>query len=180
MGVQPAEHLAACGLEPNNLPALVISGEGFAEGPELGGVHHIDVELAVDIMTEEELVAMGVAEVGVKALRHIVAQLLVDQSGLAGLDRGTNLRDIGGLVIGPVAILAGVEAHMILDHDFDEVPMVAPVLAVVEGIRGAFVRGVEGVGERDGIDLLFHGDDLLCFTMVIIPPPYPAVNPQNA
>lgn len=169
MGLEPANHLAGAGLEPNYLSAFVVSCEGSAEGVKLGVVHHVDMELTVDIMSEEPLVAVDVGEVGVKAFVHIVAQLLVDQCAFAGLDGSADFFDITALVVGGVAVFAGFKAHMILDHDFDKVPMIAPMLAVVEGVGRALMGGVEGVGERDFIDLLFHGEVLLCFTVVIVP-----------
>lgn len=168
MGLEPANHLAGAGLEPNYPSVFVVSCEGSAEGVKLGVVHHVDMELAVNIMSEEPLVAVDVGEVGVKAFVHIVTQLLVDQCAPAGLDGSANLSDIACLVIRAIAVLHGCEAHMIFDHDFDKVPMVAPVFALIEGIGCAFMGGVERVGERDFIDLLFHGEVLLCFTVVIV------------
>lgn len=168
MGLEPANHFAGAGLESNYLPALVISCEGSAEGVKLGVVHHVDMELTVDIMSEEPLVAVDVGEVGVQAFVHIVAQLLVDQRASAGLYGSADFFDITALVIRGVAVFAGLKAHMILDHDFDKVPMIAPVCAIIEGVGRALMGGVEGVGERDFIDLLFHGEVLLCFTVAIV------------
>ena len=168
MGLEPANHLAGAGLEPNYLSALVVSCEGSAESVKLGVVHHVDMELAVDIMSEEPLVAVDVGKVGVKAFVHIVAQFLIDQCASAGLDGSADFFDITALVVGGVAVLAGLEAHMILDHDFDKAPMIAPVFTIIEGVGRALMGGVEGVGERDFIDLLFHGEVLLCFTVVIV------------
>lgn len=168
MSLEPANHFAGAGLEPNDFPTFVISGEGSAEGVKLDVVHHVDVKLTVNIMAEEPLVAVNVGEVGVQAFVHIVAKLLVDQCALARFDGSADFFDIATLVIGGVAVFASLEAHMVLDHDFDKVPMIAPVFAIIEGVRRALMGGVEGVGERDFIDLLFHGEVLLCFTVVIV------------
>lgn len=168
MGLEPANHLAGAGLEPNDFPTFVVSGEGSAEGVKLGVVHHVDMELAVDIMSEKPLVAVNVGEVGVQAFVHIIAKLLVDQCAFAGFDGSADFFDITAFVVGGIAVFAGLKAHMILDHDFDKVPMIAPVFTIIEGVGRALMGGVEGVGERDFIDLLFHGDDLLCFTVVIV------------
>ena len=163
MGLEPANHLAGAGLEPNYLPTFVVGGELSAEGVELGGIHHVDVELAVDIVAEEELSAVGGGEVGVQGFVDIGAELLIDEGGLAGLDGGANLSDIAGLIIRAIAVLGGCETKVIFDHDFDKVAMVAPVGAVVEGIGRAFVGGVEAIGKGHFIDLLFHGGYLLDF-----------------
>lgn len=155
VGLQPVEHLSACGLESDHLPGLVEVGKGFDEGPELFGVHGVDRQVLIHDHAPDEGSAMHVLEVGVQDFFHILAQLLIDQGGLAGLDRRPDFFDIAAHIIGGVSVFASVKAHMRLDHDFGKLPAVHVVNAV-ERIGRALVLRVELVGNGNRVNLLFH------------------------
>lgn len=155
MGLQPVEHLSACGLESDHLPGLVEVGKGFDEGPELFGVHGVDRQVLIHDHAPDEGSAMHVLEVGVQDFFHILAQLLIDQGGLAGLDRRPDFFDITAHIIGGVSVFARVKAHMGLDHGLGKLPAVHVVNAV-ERIGRALVLRVELVGNGNRVNLLFH------------------------
>ena len=160
VGLQPVEHFAACGLESDHLPGFVEVGKGFDEGPELVGVHGVDRQVFIHDHAPDEGGAMHILEVGVKDFFHILAQLLIDQSGLAGLDRRPDFFDIAAHIIGGIHIFASVEAHMGLDHGFSKLPAVH-VVDTIERIGRALVLRVKLVGNGNGVNLLFHVEHFL-------------------
>lgn len=160
MGLQPLEHFAARGFESDHLPGLVKVGEVFDEGPELVGVHGVDRQLVVHDHAPDEGSAMHILEVGVKDFFHILAQLFIDQGGLAGLDRRPDFFDIAAHIVRGISIFASVKAHMGFDHGLGKLPAVHVVNAV-EGVGRAPVRGVELVGNGNRENLLFHVEHFL-------------------
>ena len=160
VGLQPLEHLAACGLESDHLPGLVKVGEVFDEGPELVGVHGVDRQLIVHDHAPDEGSAVNVLEVSVKDFFHILAQLLIDQGGLAGLDRGPDFFDVAAHIVGSISVFAGIKSHMGLDHDLGKLAGVH-VVGAVERVGRALVLRVELVGNGNGVNLLFHVEHFL-------------------
>lgn len=155
VGLQPLEHFSARGLESDHLPGLVIVGKVFDEGPELVGVHCVGRQLIIHNHAPDKGSAMNVLEVGVKDFFHILAQLLIDQGGLARLDGSPDFFNVAAPVIGGIGVFAGIKSHMSLDHDLGKLAGVHPVGAV-ERVGGTAVGGVELVGNGNRENLLFH------------------------
>ena len=165
---QPAEHFLAFGLEADDLAIFVEAGPYIHEFGELFLIHFIHGDFLGGVAHPDPAGAMdGGHIVGLDAL-EVESQNHIDQRGLAGLDACPDFGNVIGHIVATAGILDGGETESRLAYDFGEFAVVSPAFAAVEGVVGAFMGGVVGVGKGDGGDSLFHGGLLLSFLSVII------------